>query len=282
MAAFSIGGITIVLEGGDTLERVMMLPGMVEFSSDARSGAHICLDSTIQLPQCRLLHSFDIADGSARCRFGVDAEGVYYYDFGGRRLLRYDAREPQVVDITSIHDATVLRFALWTAYGMIALPRRRVAVHSSSVVCDGRAVMCLGESGTGKSTHTRLWLENIPGTHLLNDDSPILAVEGDELVVYGSPWSGKTHCYRQERVPVAALLRLEQRPENSIRRLGTVEAFSALQPSCPPCMAREDRLTDMLVDFLSDVLKYASVYRMGCLPDTGAANLSYNTVFGKQ
>lgn len=280
MTVLSIGGIALGLEGGDTLERVMMLPGMGEFCSDVKSELLVHLDSTVQLPPCRLRHSFDIADGNARCRFGVDVEGVYYYDFGGGCYLRYDAREPQVVDITSIHDATVLRFALWVAYGMMALPRRRVAVHSSVVVCDGRAVMCLGESGTGKSTHTRLWLENIPGTYLLNDDSPILAVDDSGLLVYGSPWSGKTPCYRQERVPVAALLRLEQKPENSISRLNTVGAFAALQPSCPPCMVREERLTDLLIDFLSDVLKHAAVYRMGCLPDADAARLSHKTIIG--
>ena len=279
-SVLNIGGMALGLEGGDSVQLAMALPGMTEFVASVEPEVQVRLDARLSLPQCRLLHRFDIADGNAMCRFGVDADGAYWYDFDAGRLLRFDPRSPDVVMLTTMTDASVLRFALWSAYGMLGLRRHRVPVHSSVVVCDGRAVMCLGESGTGKSTHTRLWLENIQGTHLLNDDSPILAVEEGGVVVYGSPWSGKTHCYRQECVPVAALLRLEQKPENSIRRLGVIESFAALQPSCPPCMARDERLMDSLVGFISDVIQRVPVYRMGCMPNAEAAQLSHKTIFG--
>lgn len=276
----NIGGMPIGIDGEDSLSRALTLPGMSEFATNAKPVVFIQLDSNFTTPVRHLLHRFEIADGNAECRFGIDADDVLYYDFGHGRQLRYDRKHPDIVEITPIVDISVLRFALWTAYSMLGLSLDRVPVHSSVVVCDGRAVMCLGESGTGKSTHTRLWLENIPGTHLLNDDSPILAVEGDDVVVYGSPWSGKTHCYRQERVPVAALLRLEQRPENSIRRLRTLEAFAALQPSCPPCLAKEERCMDALVDFIGKAIQHTAFYRMGCLPNADAALMSHKTIIG--
>lgn len=280
MTTLSIGGLALALEGGESLRHVMMLPGMSFFISDAEPDVHVSLDADVALRPCRQLHRFDIADGTAECRFGIDADGVYHYDFGEGRRMCYDPRRPDYAVLSPIADPSILRFAMWTAYSMLGLGRRRVPVHSSTVVCDGRAVMCLGESGTGKSTHTRLWLENIPDTYLLNDDSPILAVEGDEVAVYGSPWSGKTHCYHQERLPVAALLRLMQRPENSIEHLGVLQSFAALQPSCPPCLAREERCMDLLVTFISDVISRTSVYRMGCLPDADAARLSHKTIMG--
>lgn len=268
------------LEGGDSLRRVMALPGMKEFISVATPEVKVHLDVSLKLPPCQVLHRFDILDDTAECRFGIDAEGVYWYDFGEGCLLRYDPRNCALVELSPMTDLGLLCFAMWAAYSMLGLPRHRIPVHSSVVVCDGRAVMCLGESGTGKSTHTRLWLENIQGTHLLNDDSPILAVEESGVVVYGSPWSGKTHCYRQEQASVAALLRLEQKPANTIRRLGVVESFIALQPSCPPCLAKEERCMDMLVAFISDVIQRTSLYRMGCLPNADAAFLSHKTIFG--
>ena len=52
-----------------------------------------------------------------------------------------------------------------------------LAIHSSCIVYRDKAVLFLGESGTGKSTHTRLWRENIPEAVLLNDDSPMIRVE---------------------------------------------------------------------------------------------------------
>ena len=274
-----IGGLGLHLVGADSLKHAMELPGMVCFcDSSATQDIEIFLDSTLAQPSCRLLHSFSIVDGRMQCRFGVDAEGVYYYDFGGMALLRYDVRQPQRVEISPVIDFAVLRFALWTAYSIAGLHLGAVPVHSSVVICEDKAVMCLGESGTGKSTHTRLWINNIPETYLLNDDSPIVRFDGHEVRVYGSPWSGKTDCYRQENHSIAGFLRLEQRKENTIRRLGVVESFAALQPSCPPCLAREERCMDALVTFISNVIEHVPVYRMGCLPDADAARLSHQTI----
>lgn len=265
--------------GGDSVARAMAIPGMQEFVCECgKADMKVHLDAEIQKSRCKLLHQFDIVDGLRQCRFGVDSEGVYYYDFEGAGWLRYDPHCPTVVEISPMADFSVLRFALWTAYSIAGLHFDAVPVHSSVVVCDGKAVMCLGESGTGKSTHTRLWLNNIPDTHLLNDDSPIVRYVDGEVRVYGSPWSGKTDCYLQENYPIAGLLRLEQRKENTIRRLGVVEGFAALQPSCPPCMAREERCMDKLVGFISKVIERVPVYRMGCLPDADAARLSHKTL----
>ena len=278
-----IGGLRLRLEGGAGVAAALTLPGMNVFADDSGAVPHITLslDERLQRPPCRLLHSFDILDGREVCRFGVDAEGVYHYTFGQREVVRFDPKCPDAALLSPLPDPSSMRFALWLAYSMTALRYGRMPVHSSVVACDGRAVMCLGESGTGKSTHTRLWLQHIPSTHLLNDDSPILAVEDDGgVAVYGSPWSGKTDCYRQERLPLAALLRLEQRPSNTIRRLSTLEAFGALQPSCPPAMAHDEPCLDRMVALISQIIQQVPVYRLGCLPDADAALLSHSTIYG--
>lgn len=280
-ARLNIGGLGVRLIGGDSVTHAMTLPGMKVFECpDAPEGIEVTLDAQVKMSHCRLLHQFDIVDGCMQCRFGVDGEGVYYYDFGGLALLRFDVRRPQRVELSPMVDPSVLRFALWSAYSIAGLGYNAVPVHSSVVVCDGRAVLCLGESGTGKSTHTRLWLGNIPNTHLLNDDSPIVRFDGQKVCVYGSPWSGKTDCYLDESYPIAGLLRLEQKKQNTIWRLGVVEAFVALQPSCPPCLAKEERCMDALVTFISNVIERVPAYRMGCLPDADAALLSHKTIMG--
>ncbi len=257
----------------------MRIPGMSTFAvASCPCEMEVRIGPKISLPDCQWLHEFDIIDGQQRCRFGVDTEGTYYYTFDRHGLLRY--REGEGVDINMNGNTEALRFALWTAYAMMGVKLGAVPVHSSVVVCANRAVMCLGESGTGKSTHTRLWLENIADTHLLNDDSPIVSLIDGEIRVYGSPWSGKTDCYLQESHPVAGLLRLEQRKENSIRRLGVVESFTALQPSCPPSLAKDEHCMDLLVDFISHVIEHVPVYRMGCLPNAEAARLSHKNLIG--
>lgn len=278
-ATLHIGGHGLHLCGGDTVEQAMRIPGMSTFSvASCPSEMEVRFGPKITLPDCRWLHEFDIIDGQQRCRFGIDTEGTYYYTFDHHGLLRY--REGDGVDINMNGNTEALRFALWIAYAMMGVKLGAVPVHSSVVVCANRAVMCLGESGTGKSTHTRLWLENIADTHLLNDDSPIVSLIDGEIRVYGSPWSGKSDCYLQESHPIAGLLRLEQRKENSIRRLGVVESFAALQPSCPPSLAKEEHCMDLLVDFISHVIEHVPVYRMGCLPNADAARLSHKTLIG--
>ncbi len=276
-ATLHIGGHGLHLCGSDTVEQAMRIPGMSTFSvASCPSEMEVRFGPKITLPDCRWLHEFDIIDGQQRCRFGVDAEGTYYYTFDRHGLLRY--REGEGVDIDMNSNVEALRFALWIAYSMMGVKLGALPVHSSVVVCANRAVMCLGESGTGKSTHTRLWLENIADTHLLNDDSPIVSLIDGEIRVYGSPWSGKSDCYLQENYPIAGLLRLEQRKENSIRKLAIVESFAALQPSCPPSLAKEEHCMDLLVQFISNVIEHVPVYRMGCLPNADAARLSHKTL----
>lgn len=175
----------------------------------------------------------------------------------------------------------LLRFALWIGYGLMTVHSRRIAVHSSCIVRGGKAFLFLGESGTGKSTQASLWKEHISGAVLLNDDSPIVVAEKEEVWVYGSPWSGKTPCYKQERYPLGGCIRLLQAPYNRIWSLPRLQAFAAIHPSCPPEFAYDGRLYDGITDTLDRILSCVPFYRLECLPDKGAALLTYTTLFGK-
>ncbi|MDR0907718.1 MAG: hypothetical protein LBM63_03835 [Rikenellaceae bacterium] len=179
-------------------------------------------------------------------------------------------------------DPTAMRFMMWIGWGLAMLPAWAVAVHSSVIVHGGRAVMFLGESGTGKSTHTRLWLKHIVDSKLLNDDSPIVRSLDGVPTVFGSPWSGKTPCYHNLHFPIAAIVRLSQAPYNKITRLGRLQALGALLPSCPPQFARDERLMDGLVAVISSVIGTVPVFHLECLPDEAAAKLVFETVFGDE
>lgn len=175
----------------------------------------------------------------------------------------------------------LVRFALWIAYGLVTMPHQTVAIHTSVIEYKGRTVLFLGESGTGKSTHTRLWRENIEGAVLLNDDSPMLRVIDGKPWMFGSPWSGKTPCYKQESYPLAACVRLSQAPYNKIQRLSIPQAYAALHPSCPPDFAYDDALYDYISETIGEVLAQVPLYHLACLPDADAARLSCQTVFGE-
>ena len=177
-------------------------------------------------------------------------------------------------------NGVIFDHAMVFAYSFATHSYDTLLIHSSVIVKDGLAVMCLGESGTGKSTHTRLWLEYIEGTERLNDDGPVVRVmPNGEVRVFGSPWSGKGCVWKQESYPLGAFLRLRQAPYNQIKRLHKIAAFGALLPSTLPTLQKEERALDHICDALSKMVATKPIFMLECLPDEGAARLSYETIF---
>lgn len=232
------------------------------------------------------LTQFDFDEGQAVCTFSrsaeqymltIEAEGVDRFVVWCRRdcLSQISTNAQEGVN------PSFLRFGLWFAVNLAFAPHLTTAVHTSVIVCHDEAVMFLGESGTGKSTHTRLWHESIEGATLLNDDSPFIRIEEGRAIAYGSPWSGKTPCYKSECYPLRAIVRLSQAPHNAIRRLRGAQAMGALLPSLPPAFAFDERLEEAMIDILSAALSTVPVYHLECLPNTDAAQLSHDTIFGR-
>ena len=230
------------------------------------------------------IHSFDFEQSYATGELARYASGYRFSMQSGDKefiLVKEDGSNVVESNLGSYDeiDISLVRFGLWLMFGIVIAPLRAIAIHSSVIVKDGGAVLCLGESGTGKSTHTRLWREHIEGAKLLNDDSPIIRVIDGKAIVYGSPWSGKTHCYINKCVPVKALMRLSQAPHNKIYRLPALLAIGAVLPSCPPAFAYDSALQDEICNTVSDIISCTRLFHLECLPDAAAAELSYSTIF---
>ena len=234
----------------------------------------------------KILTTFDFAEGEAQCKFGqTDSHYIFIIENENSQPLHltYERATDKVrcnVGFGGEHNPSFLRFGMWFAIGLAASKHHTAAIHSSVIVANNEAIMFLGESGTGKSTHTRLWRENIKGATLLNDDSPFLRIVEGKAIAYGSPWSGKTPCYKSESYPLRAIVRLSQAPHNAMRRLRGAQAIGALLPSMPPAFAFDKELEERMIDILSATMADVAVYHLECLPNAEAAHLSYNTVFG--
>ena len=175
------------------------------------------------------------------------------------------------------YDALVLNNFLMLAYTFSALRRGTLLLHAAAVAWQGKAYLFLGKSGTGKSTHARLWREHVEGSELLNDDNPVVRLAGGSVMAYGTPWSGKTPCYRDVGMPLGAFVRLEQGRANVISRRDALHGFAELLPSCFN-MRWDDAAFGLLCDIVSDVAEAVPVYHFECLPDKEAALLSHKTV----
>ena len=170
-----------------------------------------------------------------------------------------------------INNAIMIAFAFAGAY------RQTVLVHASVIMNNNKGYLFLGKSGTGKSTHSRLWLQHIPGSDLLNDDNPAVRVVDGKALVYGTPWSGKTPCYRNLRTEVGAFLRLRQAPENVISRETPVRAFASVLSSCST-MLWDKASYNSICATVEDIIKNVPAYFLACRPDKEAAELSFSTI----
>ena len=209
------------------------------------------------------------------------AAGRPYFEFQlwGRcaaRMLTDDAyRDAQVLlvdePLFGINNALMVMYALSTASRQTAL------FHSSVVSCAGYGYMFLGKSGTGKSTHSGLWLKHIEGTQLVNDDNPVVRRMPDGFYVFGSPWSGKTPCYRQVSYPLGGVVQLSQAPYNKIQRLKSLAAYAALVPSISG--KRWDKVVaEGLHETENMMAGQVAVWHLECLPDEAAARLCSETI----
>ena len=102
-------------------------------------------------------------------------------------------------------------------------------MHCSAVAVDGNAYLFTAPSGTGKSTHTRLWREYFKDQAVMvNDDKPLIQATKEDIYVCGTPWSGKHNINTNVKVPIRGICVLRQGKENKIERISAVDAFAEL------------------------------------------------------
>lgn len=139
---------------------------------------------------------------------------------------------------------------------------------------EARGYLFLGHSGTGKSTHARQWLAAFDDAWLLNDDNPILRVmEDGEVRVYGSPWSGKTPCYKNAYARVGGIVKLSQAPHNKIRTISLPEAYAYMLSSASG-MKMDRHMADCMYESIKHVITHVKCYHLDCLPNTEAAEVA--------
>lgn len=150
-------------------------------------------------------------------------------------------------------------------------------LHSSAVEVDGRAYLFSAPSGTGKSTHTKLWLDKFgERAQIINDDKPAIRIEKDGIFAYGTPWSGKDDLSVNEGFPVAGICVLERSSENFITPMDEGQAIfsilnQTLRPSDPAAMSK-------LLELLDSVMKNVRVWKMGCNISPEAADMAYEVM----
>jgi len=152
-------------------------------------------------------------------------------------------------------------------------------LHASAVIKDGYVYLFSAPSGTGKSTHTELWLKKFPDARIINDDKPAIRIEGDKINVYGTPWSGKTDLNLNLCIPIGGICFLERSEENFINRISSSEAIPLImnQTVRPRLLKNMDKL----LDTLGKIVENTPVFKMGCNISEEAAVMAYEAMHVK-
>lgn len=154
-----------------------------------------------------------------------------------------------------------------------------IVFHSSVVAVNGYAYMFTAPSGTGKSTHTRLWRELLKDKAvMINDDKPIIRFVDGEFYVYGSPFKGKHSLGENTKAKIKAICKISQAKENSIVKTTSQEILPTLlnQTLRPDQSEKMDKLISIIINMLNKV----SMYHLKCNTDISSARLSYQTMSG--
>ena len=149
-----------------------------------------------------------------------------------------------------------------------------ILFHGSCVSVDGMGYLFTAKSGTGKSTHTRLWREYFGARAVMvNDDKPLIRITSEGATVFGTPWNGKHALGENISVPLRAVCVLERDLGNHIQWVEKNSIYPMLlqqtyRPQSPVKMAKMLTLVDRLA-------AKVGLYRLGCNMEINAAKVAY-------
>lgn len=243
------------------------------------------LSKKLELPAAKPLYLSEPEPDERRIDVYLTEAGDYLFEMApfadapvvGKLLASPDFSEGKLLAVVPEYSEFCINNALMLQYAFRTATENTLEMHASVVEWEGKGYLFLGMSGTGKSTHSGLWLRHIPGARLLNDDNPVVRIRDSVPTVYGTPWSGKTPCYRNEQVPIGAIVRINQAQENKIRRMELPEAIASLSASCSGLKSIRS-IGDGLFATIASVVGSVPCYQLDCLPNREAAEICHKTV----
>jgi len=161
----------------------------------------------------------------------------------------------------------------------------RFLIHGASISYDDVAYLFTAPSGTGKSTHIRLWRKHLGDkVKIVNGDKPFISLEkvscGEELLprIYGTPWAGKERWHRNCNLPLAGVCFLQRGTTNSIRRIEPKDCLSLLfhQVYIP----EDASAVGLTMELLDLFVKQTPLYLLTCDISEEAVRCSFEALTG--
>lgn len=193
-------------------------------------------------------------------------------DFEREKSAREDIKEG--IPIRHFSDAYLETLAVYRKIADHLLSCDTLLFHGSVIAVDGEGYLFTAKSGTGKSTHTRLWREYFgERAVMVNDDKPLLHITDSGVTAYGTPWDGKHRLSTNIAVPLKGICILTRNAKNHIEPTEPHAAYPLIVQQTNRSLSADGmKQTLSLIDCMLNVVP---VYRLGCNMDIEAARVAY-------
>ncbi len=214
-----------------------------------------------------------LTDAPADMTVSVTAEDIFH-----EKIVNIREAQIEGVPVVDYPDSYLETVAVYRKIVTQMLDFNTFLMHGAVVAVDDKAWLFTAPSGTGKTTHINLWLNNIPGSYVVNGDKPLIHV-GDECTVYGTPWAGKEGMNRNIGVKLCGIVVLNRGAENKIEKVPTTQILPVLiQQTYRP----KDKVElEKTLSLLSRLGKKIPMYQLYCNMNPDAAFTSYNVLNGE-
>ena len=213
-----------------------------------------------------------LTEDTPRFFFTVTQEDIAF-----ERQFLYEEALTEGFRVRNFPEPFLERAAIQRKFAEALFPLDVILLHGSTVAVDGSAYLFTARSGTGKSTHTRLWRETFGNrAMMINDDKPFLKFTPEGVIACGAPWSGKHGLDSNIAVPLKGICLLERGSENRICPLCAEDALAFLQKQChiPADPAKHSRLSELL----ERLTRQVPLWHMTCTKEPQAAQVAYNAM----
>lgn len=202
----------------------------------------------------------------------VTSNDIEYERIRSDRQAKMDGQE-----MAAYSDAYLETLAVYRKIAEWMPMQHTLLFHGSVIAVDGKAYLFTAKSGTGKSTHTRLWREYFgQRAVIINDDKPLVKITPDGVYAYGTPWDGKHRLSTNANAPLAGICILRRGRENMIREITAHEAYPMLMQQCyRPMDTKAMTATMQILDQLKGIMSFYELY---CNISKEAVEVAYNAM----
>ena len=157
--------------------------------------------------------------------------------------------------------------------------KRRLLIHGASISYQEKAYLFTAPSGTGKSTHIKLWRKYLgEEVRIVNGDKPFLSLEEPQTYIFGTPWAGKENWHRNCKMPLSGICFVQRGSSNSIRRLSPLEALPMIMNQV--FMPKDATAVGLTLELIDLLLQRVPLYLLKCDISEAAVRCSFEAMTG--